>query len=54
MMADTELEYINPVMTDEDNGMLIYPFQIAKFKKEFFYMNSDKAPGPDGLNPTFY
>jgi hypothetical protein len=48
------LEHISHVVNSEDNNMLLAPFHIAEFKKALFSMHSDKAPGPDGLNPAFY
>jgi hypothetical protein len=41
-------------VTDEDNHSLIREFRIEEFKEALFSMHSDKAPGPDGLNPAFY
>ncbi|MCI11738.1 CNGC5-like protein [Trifolium medium] len=34
--------------------MLTAPFGDDEFRDAIFQMHSDKAPGPDGLNPTFY
>jgi len=34
--------------------MLLAAFNISEFKKALFSMHSDKAPGPDGLNPAFF
>ncbi|MCH84659.1 endonuclease/exonuclease/phosphatase family protein, partial [Trifolium medium] len=48
------LNHITPSITYEDNTKLTAPFQIHEFKKALFSMHSDKAPGPDGLNPAFY
>lgn len=53
-MLDTTLEYISPRVTEVDNGILLSPFNISEFKKALYSMHSDKAPGPDGLNPAFY
>jgi hypothetical protein len=53
-LLDTTLEYISPRVTEVDNGMLLSPFNISEFKKALYSMHSDKAPGPDGLNPAFY
>ncbi|MCH79971.1 hypothetical protein A2U01_0000733, partial [Trifolium medium] len=41
-------------VTDDDNHKLTRDFQIEEFKEALFSMHSDKAPGPDELNPTFY
>ncbi|MCH80235.1 hypothetical protein A2U01_0001001 [Trifolium medium] len=51
---DTVLNYIIPSITEADNNQLTTPFQIKEFKEALFAMHSDKAPGPDGLNPAFY
>jgi len=53
-IVNTTLEHITPRVTDVDNGMLLAQFNISEFKKVVFTMHSDKAPGPDGLNPAFY
>lgn len=53
-MVNTTLEHITPRVTDVDNGMLLAQFNISEFKKVVFSMHSDKAPGPNGLNPAFY
>jgi hypothetical protein len=47
-------EYIDPRVIEDDNGILLAPFNISEFKKVLFSMHSDKAPGPDGLNPAFF
>jgi hypothetical protein len=41
-------------VTSEDNISLTKDFVIEEFKEALFSMHSDKAPGPDGLNPGFY
>ncbi|GAU36460.1 hypothetical protein TSUD_166260 [Trifolium subterraneum] len=51
---NTMLDYIMPSITEENNNQLTSPFQIKEFKEALFAMHSDKAPGPDGLNPAFY
>jgi hypothetical protein len=48
------IDYIAPSITEFNNDQLMAPFQIREFKEALFAMHSDKAPGPDGLNPTFY
>lgn len=41
-------------INEEDNEKLLAPFVIGEFKEALFQMHSDKAPGPDGLNPDFF
>jgi hypothetical protein len=41
-------------VTVDDNESLTKDFLIDEFKDALFSMHSDKAPGPDGLNPAFY
>jgi len=53
-VVNPTVEYIDQRVTEEDNGKLLAPFNISEFKKALFSMHSDKAPGPDGLNPAFY
>ena len=39
---------------EEDNVMLIAPFTTMEITDVVFFMHPDKAPGPDGMNPTFF
>lgn len=48
------INFVKPMVNDEDNAFLIRPFEAAEFKDAIFDMKPDKAPGPDGLNPAFY
>jgi len=48
------LNFIEAAITNEDNEKLLAPFQVSEFKKALYSMHSDKAPGPNGLNPAFY
>jgi hypothetical protein len=41
-------------VTNDDNQQLTRDFNKEEFKEALFSMHSDKAPGPDGLNPEFY
>ena len=41
-------------VTEEDNVMLTTPFIAMEIKDVVFSMHLDKAPGPDGMNPTFF
>lgn len=36
-----------------DNYSLLATFTIDEFKNALFLMDSNKSPGPNGLNPTF-
>ncbi|MCI25873.1 hypothetical protein A2U01_0047064, partial [Trifolium medium] len=40
--------------SEEDNHNLTKEFMFEEFKEAVFSMHSDKAPGPDGMNPAFY
>ncbi|XVF47366.1 hypothetical protein PTKIN_Ptkin03bG0103200 [Pterospermum kingtungense] len=41
-------------VTDHDNDLLLAPFSLDEFSIATFQTHPDKAPGPDGLNPSFY
>ncbi|XP_074326658.1 uncharacterized protein LOC141664599 [Apium graveolens] len=41
-------------VTDEQNEKLMQPISSEEVKTTVFSMHADKAPGYDGLNPTFY
>lgn len=45
---------VSRVVTDDDNLALLAPFTLEEFRTALFSMNSDKVPGPDGFNPSFY
>lgn len=45
---------ISPRINAEDNTSLLAPFKIKEFQSALMSMNSDFAPGPDGINPAFY
>jgi hypothetical protein len=51
---DPVLSLIGPRVTQEDNDRLVAPFTREELKEALFQMHPDKAPGPDGFNPTFY
>jgi hypothetical protein len=51
---DEVTRLINGRVTTEENQSLIKEFVVEEFKDALFSMHSDKAPGPDGLNPAFY
>lgn len=39
---------------DDDNAMLMQPFEAEEFRLAVTQMHKDKAPGLDGFNPAFY
>jgi len=48
------LDMVSPRITHQENDMLMALFTLEEFRKALFQMHSDRAPGPDGLNPAFY
>jgi len=52
--AQEIIEKVQPTITEEDNQNILKPFTMEEFRRALFQMHSDKAPEPDGLNPTFY
>ncbi|RZB64987.1 Elongation factor 1-delta [Glycine soja] len=52
--SDSILNYISSRISPDDDLKLTSPFTIDEFKDALFQMDSNKSPGPDGLNPTFY
>ena len=48
------INYLKPVVTFDQNTLLIEPFTIEEFRRATFQMHLDKAPSPDGLSPAFY
>jgi hypothetical protein len=48
------LSLIGPKITQDDNEKLLAPISKEELKEALFQMHPDKAPGPDGFNPTFY
>lgn len=51
---DPVLSKVLPRVNDDDNAFLVAPFEEEEFKVTTLQMHPDKAPGLDGLNPTFY
>ncbi|XP_031131888.1 uncharacterized protein LOC116033272 [Ipomoea triloba] len=45
---------VEPRVTQDQNEVLLRPFQPEEVKTALFSMFPDKAPGPDGMNPGFY
>jgi hypothetical protein len=48
------LSLISSKITQEDNERLEMRITREELKAALFEMHPDKAPGPDGFNPTFY
>lgn len=48
------VDHVEPKLTMFDNVSLVTPFEKWEFKEAAFQMHSNKSPGPDGFNPTFY
>ncbi|MCH81471.1 CNGC5-like protein [Trifolium medium] len=56
---ESKKELKNPISSSiskirEDNEKLVAEITREEVKNALFQMHSDKAPGPDGFNPTFY
>ncbi|KAL0373437.1 UNVERIFIED_CONTAM: hypothetical protein Sradi_3259400 [Sesamum radiatum] len=53
-----DLRYLRPwvrhVTTQEEASALIQPISREEIKLAFFYIEEDKAPGPDGYSSGFY
>jgi hypothetical protein len=43
-----------PKVSQEENEKLVAPITKEEVITALFQMHPDKAPGPDGFNPTFY
>ena len=41
-------------VTDEQNEFLTKPFEAHEIKEAIFFMHSDKASGPNRMNPCFF
>ncbi|KAK6779633.1 hypothetical protein RDI58_021817 [Solanum bulbocastanum] len=48
------LDKIEGKITADQTASLNRPFTIDEVKEAFFSMHSNKAPGPDGMNFSFY
>ena len=47
-------ESANPTLDDDDISALDKPITILEIKEALKQLNSDSAPGCDGLTPNFY
>lgn len=48
------LNCIPESISDQHNRMLLEPVSDLEVKDAVFHMHPDKAPGPDGMTPTFF
>lgn len=48
------LEHVQNNITEVHNDILLRLYTISEFKKALFSMHSDKALGPNGINPAFF
>jgi len=48
------IELVQPAITEEYDRKMRKSFTMEEFRQALFQMHSDKAPGPNGLNPTFF
>jgi hypothetical protein len=48
------LRLIRNKISPDDNERLMAPITREELKDALFHMHPDKAPGPDGFNPTFF
>lgn len=54
-MVDNEfVNSIPPLVSQEDNKMLMAPFSLAELKEKVFSMHPEMAPGPDGFKALFF
>lgn len=57
-MRDIDMQamvhHMDKLLNEEDNNLLLAPFQIEEFKKANFHMHNDKSLGLNWLNSTFY
>lgn len=48
------LQSIPPLISDQDNKVLLTPFTVEEVYKVVFSLSPDKAPGPDGFAALFF
>ena len=51
---DKTLRHDIPQVSEEENKVLVAPFSEEEVKMAVFYMEHNKAPGPDGFPTKFY
>lgn len=54
MVDDEFVNSIPPLVSQEDNKMLMAPFSLAELKEIVFSMHPEKASGPDGFTVLFF
>ncbi|XP_059073619.1 uncharacterized protein LOC131874319 [Cryptomeria japonica] len=54
VVDDEFVNLIPPLVSQEDNKMLMAPFSLAELKEIVFSMHPEKAPGPDGFTVLFF
>lgn len=52
--TDDIFEAVRSLISQETNTFLIRPLESAEIKSALFSMAADKAPGPDGMSPSFF
>lgn len=52
--GEVVLNCINQTITEQQNEILLEPVSAEEVKDVVFHMHPDKAPGPDGMTPTFF
>jgi len=51
---DKNLRHDIPQVSEEENKVLVAPFSEEEVKMAVFYMEHNKAPGPNGFSAEFY
>ncbi|XP_059073453.1 uncharacterized protein LOC131874206 [Cryptomeria japonica] len=54
VVDDEFVNSIPPLVSPEDNRLLMAPFSLAELKEIVFSMHPKKAPGPDGFTALFF
>ncbi|XP_059071121.1 uncharacterized protein LOC131863720 [Cryptomeria japonica] len=54
VVDDEFVNSIPPLVSQEDNRMLMAPFSLAELKEIVFSMHPEKASGPDGFTALFF
>lgn len=53
-LGDLVTAFASPSISQKDNKRLLAPLVEEEFRVALSQMHSDKAPGPDELNPAFF